>query len=85
MNEQLAKETVRDCLAAVKPETDLTAVADDTPLLEERVISSFDVIDLLLHLEQATGRPIQRSQLVPGSFRDIATIATVFVYGGSAS
>ncbi len=79
MNTDIAKATVRSCLAAVKADLDVEAVADDTPLLEARVITSFDVLDLLLHLEHATGRPVERTQLVPGSFRDIATIARVFV------
>lgn len=74
-----AVNAVRRCLAGVKPGLDVDAIAVDTPLLEERVITSFDVLDLLIHLEQATGRPIGRDQLKPGSFRDIATIARVFI------
>ena len=85
MNDQLAIETVRECLAEIKPDADLTGIANDTPLLAERVISSFDVLDLILHLEQATGRRIERSQMLPGCFRDIATIANVFVKGRPAS
>jgi hypothetical protein len=56
-----------------------TKVEDDTPLLEERVITSFDVLDLMLHLERVSGQRITRAQLVPGSFRDINTIARVFL------
>jgi hypothetical protein len=79
MNHSDAITQVRACLAAIKPDTDVAAVAVDTPLLAERVITSFDVLDLLLHLEETSGRPINRAQLVPGSFRDIATIARVFL------
>ena len=78
MNDSNAMAKVRSCLAAIKPDVDLDTVANDTPLLEERVITSFDVLDLILHLEQASGQPINRKQLVPGSFRNIATIANVF-------
>lgn len=80
-----AIEQVRSCLAAIKPGLDIDAVGNDTPLLEERVITSFDVLDLLLHLEQASGRTIERGQLVPGSFRDIETIARVFIDRESAA
>lgn len=80
MNSQSAIAKVRACLAAVKPDIDLEAVADDTPLLKERVITSFDVLDLILHLERASGRSIGREQLKPGSFRDIQTIARVFLH-----
>lgn len=76
--------TVRRCLAAVKPDADLGNVADDTALLQERIITSFDIIDLILRLEEATGTRISRDQLAPGSFRDIRTIASVFVREGAA-
>jgi len=79
VNLERAIETVRRCLKAVKPDLDVDGLADDTALLESRAITSFDVLDLLLHLERAGGVPIRRSQLVPGSFRDIATIAHVFI------
>ncbi len=79
MNHSSAVAEVRSCLAAIKLDIDLDAVGDDTPLLEERVITSFDVLDLILHLEQVSGQSINRTQLVPGSFRDIETIARVFL------
>ena len=79
MNGSRAIATVRRCLAAIKPDIDLDTVGDETPLLEERVITSFDVMDLMLHLERVTGQCIRRTQLVPGSFRDVRTIARVFV------
>lgn len=74
-----SKSKVRSCLAAIKPDADLQRIEDDTPLLEERVITSFDVLDLMLHLERVRGQRISRTQLVPGSFRDINTIARVFL------
>lgn len=76
-----AVEQVRACLAAIKPDLDVASISADTPLLEQRVIKSFEVLDLLLHLEHTSGRPISRAQLVPGSFRDIRTIARVFIDG----
>ena len=79
MNGSSAVAKVRSCLAAIKPDIDLDAVSDDTPLLKERVITSFDVLDLILHLERVSGHSINRAQLVPGSFRDIDTIARVFL------
>ena len=72
---------VRRCLAAIKSPAQIECVSNDTPLLEQRVINSFDVIELILHLEHETGREVDRVQLAPGSFRDISTIARVFVEG----
>jgi len=79
VNNPSALTKVRSCLAAIRPDIDLDTVNDDTPLLEQRVITSFDVLDLILHLEQANGQSSSRAQLVPGSFRDIETIARVFL------
>ena len=80
-----ARASVRTCLATVKPGIDLDALGDDTPLLAGRVITSFDLLELILHLEQVRGVPISRDELAPGSFRDIATIARVFLRGGDVS
>jgi len=79
MKDSSAIAKVRNCLAQIKPDIDLDTVGDDTHLLEERVITSFDVMDLMLHLERASGQNISRTQLKPGSFRDIRTIAQVFL------
>ena len=78
MNQPTAINKVRACIASVKPGIDLDNVSIDTPLLEDRVINSFDVLELILHLERSSGKKISRRQLVPGSFRDVATIARVF-------
>lgn len=79
MNTGTAIDAVRACLQAVKPDTDIDGIGNDTALLENRVITSFDVLDLILRLEQVRGRGIERRQLAPGSFRDIRTIARVFL------
>ena len=84
MNIDAAVLMVRDCLLTVKPDIDLDNVHDDTPLLETRVITSFDVLDLILHLEQASGNAVGRAQLKPGSFRDVETIARTFILGEPA-
>ena len=75
---------VRTCLAEIKPGLDLSSITDDTPLLEERVITSFDVLNLILHLEHISGCTIAREQLVPGSFRNVRTIAEVFLARGES-
>jgi acyl carrier protein len=79
MTPEAARAAVRWCLAAVKPQFDLSALEDDTPLLESRFITSFDLLELILYLEQARGAPITRDLLQPGSFRDVNTIARLFL------
>jgi len=79
MNFLSANQTVRNCLKAVKPAIDLDSFSDDEPLLESRIITSLDVLDLIIHLEHARGQSITAGQLVAGSFRDVNTIAQVFL------
>ena len=85
MNTEVAIQTVRQCLRSVKPEIDFSCLANDAALLETRIITSLDVLDLIVHLEQASGQPITRTQLVAGSFRDVNTIAKVFLSSESQS
>lgn len=59
------------CIAA----SDLT---DETPLLERRIVTSLQVMDLILFIERLRGAPIKVSQIRPGSFRDIASIIDRF-------
>lgn len=83
MNDATAIDKLRACLTTIRPDADIENVADDTPLLEARIISSFDVVELILHLENMRGRRIARRQLVPDSFRDLRTIARVFLGDGA--
>jgi acyl carrier protein len=78
MNVEQAQRRVRTCLQQVCPDFDFAEISDHTELLRERVITSFQVIDLILHLEHERGRQIERRDLEPGCFRNITTIAQRF-------
>ena len=60
-----------------------TGLHDRTPLVEAGVLSSMVLVELLLWIEEATGRPVNVTALRPGSFRDVATIRDTF-FGGEA-
>lgn len=51
---------------------------DDTPIIEMRIISSLQLMDLILYLEKITGNPVDLEQLKPGVFRSIDTIYNTF-------
>ncbi len=51
-----------------------TDVADDTPILERRIVKSLDIMDLILFLEELRGAPIDVEKLQPGVFRNIDAI-----------
>lgn len=53
-------------------------IEDDTPILELRLIDSLKVLELVLLVEELTGRPVAVEQLVPSSFRDVDAICATF-------
>ena len=56
-------------------------LADDTPILERRIVKSLDIMDLILFLEELRGLPIDVEALKPGVFRSIDAIWTNFFAG----
>jgi hypothetical protein len=51
---------------------------DDTPILERRVITSLQVMELILFVQKTAGRPVDVAQLKPSSFRSIDHIYRTF-------
>jgi hypothetical protein len=51
---------------------------DTTPIIERRIITSVQVMDLILFLEHLRGKTIEVDQLEPGGFRSIDAIYRVF-------
>jgi len=82
MNARLAEPEVKDLLRqwiarnARRPiEGELR---DDTPILEQRVISSLQVMELILFVERTSGQSIKVAQLKPCAFRSIDNIYRTF-------
>ncbi|MDQ3308411.1 MAG: hypothetical protein M3499_08670 [Actinomycetota bacterium] len=53
-------------------------IDDATPLIASRLITSLQVMDLLLLLEELRQEPIDPTALRPGAFRDIDAIYATF-------
>ena len=74
-SEAEVKQTLREWIVKasggkIAPE----ALCDDTPIIEERIITSLQIMDLILQLEKITGEPLDVEQLKPGVFKNINTI-----------
>lgn len=54
------------------------ALQDDTPIIEQRIITSVQILDLILFLERLSDHPIDVENLKPGGFRDINAIYANF-------
>ena len=50
----------------------------DTPLLEEKILKSIDIMDLILFIEFMREEPININELNPGVFHSIDTITANF-------
>ena len=51
---------------------------ETTPLIEGRILSSLQVMELLLFLEKIKGGRVPIKNLKPGTFKDVQTICQTF-------
>ncbi len=73
------REALRNWIVTAGKRIRREELRDDTPLLEHRLITSLQVMDLILFIEALTGKPLNIEQLKPGLFRDINTISRHFL------
>ena len=79
--EQKFKQLLREWIGQRTQRLILGGLRDDTPILEQRVITSLQVMELILFVEKTSGRSVNVSQLKPCSFRSIDNIYTTFFTG----
>jgi hypothetical protein len=76
------KNLLRHWIHTASKKAELPPIADDTAIIEQRIITSLQVMDLLLYIEQLTNEPLDAGDLKPGSLKDINTIYKNF-FGGN--
>ena len=81
MTEAEVRAALREWIVKTSGRIRPQALRDDTPILEQRILTSLHVMELILFLENLTGRPIDPQRLKPGVFRDVDTICRNFVAG----
>jgi acyl carrier protein len=77
-SEAEVRETLRGWLCRTGGKVRPEQLRDDTPILERRLISSLQVMELILFLEQLRGAPVDAEAIRPGAFRDIDSIYQSF-------
>lgn len=77
--DQAARAAVRRWVLERNPDLPADRLRDDTPLLRDRLVTSVQVLDLLLLVESLRDAPIDPADLTAGSFADVDTIARVFL------
>ncbi len=68
---------LKDWLHKTNPRN-TTVIEDSTPIIENRIITSLQVMDLILYIEQLRGKRIEIEELKAGVFNNIDTIHASF-------
>jgi acyl carrier protein len=58
-------------------------IGEETPIVERRLLSSLQVMNLILYIEELRGEPIDPESLRPGAFRSLAAIYQQFFAEGA--
>ncbi len=75
------KEALRAWVLKKSKRPEAAQVTDQTSLLESRIISSLQVMELILEIERLKGSNLDIKQLKAGAFQNIDTIYTSFFKG----
>ncbi len=68
------RQDLRDWVVKVSGKITAEGLSDETPIIQNRIITSLQIADLILYIEKLSGRRIEPERLKPGVFRDINTI-----------
>lgn len=75
MNEESRmKDELRKWIAAKNGKIEADQISDETAIIEQRIISSLQIMDLILFLEKLTETPVEVESLKPGAFKNIDSI-----------
>lgn len=78
------RQSLRDWIAKTSGKIQPDQLADDTPIIEQRIVSSLQVMDLILFIEQLSDKPIEVEDLKAGVFRSIDSIYQNFFHRAEA-
>jgi acyl carrier protein len=79
-SEEEIRRSLRDWIVKTNGKVRPEELDDQTPIIEQRIISSLQVMELIFFLEQLSGKPIEVDDLKPGVFRDVDTIYRNFFH-----
>lgn len=77
-----ARAALRSWVLARNPQLDPAEFTDHTPLVSGRLVTSLQVVELLLFIEELRTAAVDPRSLVPGAFADVDTITRAFFPAG---
>jgi hypothetical protein len=79
-DERVIRDKIRAEVAKLNGTIKPDQIADDTLLLERRIVNSLDIVELVLFIETLRqGRPLERSMMKGSSFASIDAIYRTFL------
>jgi acyl carrier protein len=79
--EEEIRQSLRDWIIKTNGKIRAEELNDETPIIEYRIISSLQVMDLIIFLERLSNKTVEVEDLKPGVFRDINSIYRTFFKG----
>ena len=73
------RELIKQWIVNKNGKIRLEELKDSTPIIEQRIISSLQIMDLILYIETLSGNSTDVDSLKPGVFKDVNTIVTNFL------
>jgi len=82
--EREVREALREWIARKSGgKVEVHALTDQVPIVEQRIITSVQVMDLILFIERLRGRPVDVERLKVGVFRNVDAIYASFFAAGT--
>lgn len=78
MNEADIRQSLREWVLKKNDTLNAADLTDDLPIIERRIITSLQTMDLILFIEELSGAGIDVEAIKPGAFRNIDTICKNF-------
>ncbi len=72
------KTKLRQWIAERNGKIAIDSILDDTPILELRIVSSLQAMELILFVERLRKRPVDMREIHTGVFRNIDSIYKTF-------
>jgi hypothetical protein len=73
------KDRLRSWILDNGQRIDAAELDDDTPLLEKRILTSLQLAELLLFLEELREQPVDLESLTGAAFRDLGSMVKAFL------